>query len=135
MRQLGRSETLLGLMTSKAPEPPMLGGLLCAERTPEHTAMYVEGQEALFWSGAEECAAVCREALAQYMRFMAVQAPRSMYEGIYKLEPGCLLSVRGAPAAAAPPASRKARRADHRWSGRSGDAWEVLKSQMKHMRE
>lgn len=30
MRQLGRSETLLGLMTSKAPEPPMLGGLLCA---------------------------------------------------------------------------------------------------------
>lgn len=30
MRQLGRSDTLLGLMTSKAPEPPMLGGLLCA---------------------------------------------------------------------------------------------------------
>lgn len=30
MRQLGRSETLLGLMTSKAPEPPMLGALLCA---------------------------------------------------------------------------------------------------------
>jgi 16S rRNA (cytosine967-C5)-methyltransferase len=30
MRQLGRSDTLLGLMTAKAPEPPMLGGLLCA---------------------------------------------------------------------------------------------------------
>jgi 16S rRNA (cytosine967-C5)-methyltransferase len=30
MRQLGRSETLLHLMTSKAPEPPMLAGLLCA---------------------------------------------------------------------------------------------------------
>jgi 16S rRNA (cytosine967-C5)-methyltransferase len=30
MRQLGRSETLLGMMTSKAPEPPMLAGLLCA---------------------------------------------------------------------------------------------------------
>jgi 16S rRNA (cytosine967-C5)-methyltransferase len=29
MRQLGRSEILLGLMTSKAPEPPMLAGLLC----------------------------------------------------------------------------------------------------------
>ena len=29
MRQLGRSETLIGLMTSKAPEPPMLAGLLC----------------------------------------------------------------------------------------------------------
>jgi 16S rRNA (cytosine967-C5)-methyltransferase len=33
MRQLGRSETLLGLMTSKAPEPPMLAGLLCAALT------------------------------------------------------------------------------------------------------
>jgi 16S rRNA (cytosine967-C5)-methyltransferase len=30
LRQLGRSETLLGLMTSKAPEPPMLASLLCA---------------------------------------------------------------------------------------------------------
>lgn len=29
MRQLGRSEILLGMMTSKAPEPPMLAGLLC----------------------------------------------------------------------------------------------------------
>jgi asparagine synthase (glutamine-hydrolysing) len=45
---------------------------------------------------------VCREALAQYMRFMYVPAPRSIYEGIYKLEPGCLLTVRGVPPAAAP---------------------------------
>jgi 16S rRNA (cytosine967-C5)-methyltransferase len=30
MRQLGRSETLLGMMTSKAPEPPMLAALLHA---------------------------------------------------------------------------------------------------------
>ena len=44
---------------------------------------------------------VCREALVQYMRFMYVPAPRSIYRGIYKLEPGCLLSIRGqAPAAA-----------------------------------
>jgi 16S rRNA (cytosine967-C5)-methyltransferase len=33
MRQLGRSETLLGMMTSKAPEPPMLAGLLYAALT------------------------------------------------------------------------------------------------------
>ncbi|MGJ7915610.1 16S rRNA (cytosine(967)-C(5))-methyltransferase RsmB [Massilia sp. LXY-6] len=33
MRQLGRSETLLGMMTSKAPEPPMLASLLCAALT------------------------------------------------------------------------------------------------------
>ncbi len=29
MRQLGLSQTLIGLMTNKAPEPPMLHGLLC----------------------------------------------------------------------------------------------------------
>ena len=39
MRQLGRSEVLLGLMTAKAPEPPMLAGLLHAALAlldPEH---------------------------------------------------------------------------------------------------
>lgn len=38
---------------------------------------------------------VCREALAQYLRFMYVPAPRSIYQGIYKLEPGCLLTIQG----------------------------------------
>lgn len=45
---------------------------------------------------------VCRQALAQYMRFMYVPAPRSIYHGIYKLEPGCILSITGGPPAAAP---------------------------------
>jgi len=45
---------------------------------------------------------VCREALAQYMRFMAVPAPRSIYQGIYKLEPGCLISIQGTAPMAAP---------------------------------
>ncbi len=45
---------------------------------------------------------VCREALAQYMRFMYVPAPRSIYQGIYKLEPGCLLSIKGVAPMAAP---------------------------------
>lgn len=45
---------------------------------------------------------VCRQALAQYMRFMYVPAPRSIYQDIYKLEPGCLLSIKGAPPASAP---------------------------------
>lgn len=38
---------------------------------------------------------VCRQSLAQYLRYMYVPAPRSIYEGIFKLEPGCLLSLRG----------------------------------------
>jgi asparagine synthase (glutamine-hydrolysing) len=46
--------------------------------------------------------AVCREALAQYMRYMYVPAPLSIYQGIYKLEPGCLLSVTGLPRRCAP---------------------------------
>jgi len=40
---------------------------------------------------------VSREALALYMRFTCVPAPHSIYQGIYKLEPGCLLSVCGQP--------------------------------------
>lgn len=40
-------------------------------------------------------ATVCRQALSQYLRFMYVPAPRSIYQGIYKLEPGCLLTITG----------------------------------------
>jgi len=42
---------------------------------------------------------VCRQALAQYLRFMYVPAPRSIYQGIYKMEPGCILTVAGSPPA------------------------------------
>jgi hypothetical protein len=51
------------LHTTRSLEIPALGGLLCADRTTEHLEMYVEGEEALFWSGAEECARVCLGAL------------------------------------------------------------------------
>lgn len=50
--------------TTRSLEIPALSALFCAERTPEHTAMYREGVEALFWSDARECAAVCKAALA-----------------------------------------------------------------------
>lgn len=45
---------------------------------------------------------ICREALAQYLRFTYVPAPRSIYKGVYKLEPGCLLSVGHPPPHTAP---------------------------------
>jgi asparagine synthase (glutamine-hydrolysing) len=38
---------------------------------------------------------VSREALALYMRFTYVPAPHSIYQGVYKLEPGCLLTLTG----------------------------------------
>lgn len=56
------------LHTTRSQEIPALGGLLCAERTSEHLSMYSEGQEALFWKDAEECAAMCSFALADESR-------------------------------------------------------------------
>jgi asparagine synthase (glutamine-hydrolysing) len=45
---------------------------------------------------------VCRQSLAQYLRFMYVPAPRSIYQGVYKLEPGCILTLAGSLPAQAP---------------------------------
>ena len=47
-------------------------------------------------------AAVSRAALSQYLRFTYIPAPFSIYEGIFKLEPGCMLTVKGAPPRVAP---------------------------------
>lgn len=45
---------------------------------------------------------ICRQALAQYLRSAYVPAPRSIHPGVYKLEPGCILTIDGAPPAAPP---------------------------------
>ncbi len=45
---------------------------------------------------------ICRHALTQYLRFTYVPAPRSILEGIYKLEPGCLLRIHRTPPPCAP---------------------------------
>lgn len=47
-------------------------------------------------------AEVCRAALAQYLRFGYVPAPRSIHPGIFKLEPGCVVEI-DAPPPPAPP--------------------------------
>jgi spore maturation protein CgeB len=60
------------LHTTRSLEIPALRGLLCAERTPEHLSMYTEGQEALFWSDAEECAAMCQFALQDETRCQGI---------------------------------------------------------------
>jgi len=36
---------------------------------------------------------VCREALALYLQLLYVPAPRSIFCGVYKLEPGCILTI------------------------------------------
>lgn len=72
-----------------------------------------QGQHAAFVFGSELKALraypgfdapVCRAALAQYLRFMYVPAPRTIYRGVFKLEPGCLLTVQGPPPPTAPAA-------------------------------
>ena len=51
------------LHTTRTLETPYAGGLFCAERTSEHTQLYKEGVEAVFWSDADECARVCKQLL------------------------------------------------------------------------
>lgn len=74
------------LHTTRSLEIPALGGLLCAERTSEHSAMYKEGVEALFWSNAEECAQMCLYALADEQRRLGIARAgkiRVMHNGHY----------------------------------------------------
>lgn len=47
-------------------------------------------------------ATVSRNALEEYLRFAYVPAPHSIYEAAFKLEPGCVLSIRGEPPEHAP---------------------------------
>jgi len=41
--------------------------------------------------------AISRDALKQFFKYMYVPAPYSIFEGIYKLEPGCILSIKKPP--------------------------------------
>jgi spore maturation protein CgeB len=51
------------LHTTRSLEIPAIGTLLCAERTADHAAMYRDGEEAVLWDSAEECAALCLDLL------------------------------------------------------------------------
>jgi spore maturation protein CgeB len=51
------------LSTTRTFEIPHLGGVLCAERTVEHSGLYNENEEAVFWSSPEECADKCLQLL------------------------------------------------------------------------
>ncbi|MGV3558407.1 CgeB family protein [Larkinella arboricola] len=74
------------LHTRRSVEVPYAGGLLCAERTSEHQEMYQEGVEAVFWSDATECAAICKKLLAddnlrEKIRLAGMQKVRALEVG------------------------------------------------------
>lgn len=56
------------LHTRRSIEVPTLRSVLCAERTSEHLELYNEGEEAVFWNNAEECAALCKALLIDERR-------------------------------------------------------------------
>jgi asparagine synthase (glutamine-hydrolysing) len=63
---------------------------------------------------------ISREALVQYLRFMYVPAPRSIYKGIFKLEQGCMLTLVGSSAIEVPnkilrPGDSNSTLRVHRW--------------------
>lgn len=62
------------VQTSRSTEIPAMGVVLCAERTDEHQAMYREGEEAIFWTTAEECAAICLALLSDPERLERIAA-------------------------------------------------------------
>lgn len=72
------NKTSGNLHTDRSIQIPSLGGLLCAERTPEHLMMYEEGNEAVFWDDAVECATLCQSLLADEPR--RVEISRRGYE-------------------------------------------------------
>jgi hypothetical protein len=51
------------LHTRRSLEIPYAGGVLIAERTPDHVQMFADGVEALLWDDADECAAWCGRVL------------------------------------------------------------------------
>jgi spore maturation protein CgeB len=62
------NKTSGNLHTDRSIQIPALGALMCAERTSEHLMMYEDGEEAVFWSDAAECATLCKELLADESR-------------------------------------------------------------------
>jgi spore maturation protein CgeB len=73
VKAIGGAQIAIGLLskgnedlhTTRSLEIPAIGTLFCAERTSDHLAMYKDGEEAVFFDGADECADLCLALLAQ----------------------------------------------------------------------
>ncbi|CDZ71364.1 CgeB family protein [Neorhizobium galegae bv. orientalis] len=56
------------LHTTRSAEIPAIGTAMCAARTPHHQQLYKEGEEAVFFDGADDCAQTCKRLLADDRR-------------------------------------------------------------------
>jgi spore maturation protein CgeB len=52
------------LHTTRSAEIPAVGTAMCAPHTPHHQQLYKEGEEAIFFDGADDCAETCKRLLA-----------------------------------------------------------------------
>jgi spore maturation protein CgeB len=60
------------LHTTRSAEIPAIGTAMCAPRTPHHQQLYKEGEEAVFFDGADDCAETCKRLLADDGRRQAI---------------------------------------------------------------
>jgi spore maturation protein CgeB len=60
------------LHTTRSMEIPAMGVLFCAERTSDHLNLYRDGEEAVFWDDADECADRCLELLSDLPRIRLI---------------------------------------------------------------
>lgn len=81
-----RQEKCLVLMRDRAGEKPLYYGFS------KESFIFSSDPEALR-RFPDFPAAISREALALYMRYGFIPAPYSIYEGVYKLKPGCMLTI------------------------------------------
>jgi asparagine synthase (glutamine-hydrolysing) len=82
----------LHLARDRFGEKPLYYGWVTSARSA--ATAFVFGSELKALRGYPEFSnPVSREALAMYMRFAYVPAPYSIYQNIFKLEPGCILSI------------------------------------------
>ena len=82
----------LHLARDRFGEKPLYYGWVSTARTAEPAFVFGSELKALrAYPGFAN--PVSREALALYMRFTYVPAPYSIYQNIFKLEPGCMLSI------------------------------------------
>jgi hypothetical protein len=66
------SEGNRDLHTTRSVEIPAIGTLFCARRTADHLELYEEGEEAIFWEDADECASQCLQLLADRSRLREI---------------------------------------------------------------